>query len=155
MRSPRFAYYSLLPEKPEHTGQRIDVFVGFRLESSPDQWWLLAGGDTPAWSKYAAGIDPVAYLDNVLLTPSPWNALPIDSAPADASMDLNAAITNGSIYIGYGLRGAVNGSLSASFQEMLDNRRMGRIWFSVHDNAEVCLRYSKIRAKAAASAPSQ
>lgn len=97
-----------------------DVFVGFRLKSSPSVMWLESYTDS--WSLYDGNGEPVAYLPNSPLPPV--LQINIIGQPTD----LTAYSGDGEVLVGYGRRVGPDATMRDSFQDMVANQHYSVIW---------------------------
>ena len=112
----------------EHHFKEGLVFVGFRLNSRPDELWLFSREKN--WVKYPNDLidsSPEPFIPQVQTLPTgqlqPIMPTTISSAPIDTS----AYVGDGEIWVGYGLNPSTSGVVEI-FNEMIQNNRFKRIW---------------------------
>ena len=111
----------------EHHFKEVLVFVGFRLNSRPDELWLFSREKN--WVKYPNDLidsSPEPFIPQVQNLPTgqlqPIMPTTISMVPIDAS----AYVGDGEILVGYSLNLSTNSSVEI-FNEMIRNNRFERI----------------------------
>jgi hypothetical protein len=111
----------------EHHFKEGLVFVGFRLNSRPDELWLFSREKN--WVKYPNDLidsSPEPFIPQVQTLPTgqlqPIMPTTISMAPIDAS----AYVGDGEFWVGYGLNLSTNSNVEI-FNEMVRNNRFERI----------------------------
>ncbi|MGZ4970536.1 MAG: hypothetical protein ACXV8O_03860 [Methylobacter sp.] len=128
---------------PDDQLKNGDVFVGFRLKSSPETLWLFSGG---VWSKYDAETAPLAYYSGKLqavmrtsIIPQPMDLTVYGKLYEQDMQQSTLAVTNGvtpplpvltagELLVGYGLRNNAAATTKDSFQDMTNNQRHSVVW---------------------------
>ncbi len=139
--------YTLLPAEIAHLGKAVDVFLAYWDWNQPDRLWLLERGTPPTFVEYTPDSAPVAFFGDNPVTLDVRNVLTLIDAPESAPIDMKTPLWHGSLVLGYGLRNETNGSVAASFQEMLASKRFGIIMRLTTPMVQYCFDYSTIRVR--------
>lgn len=108
---------------PEDVFEPGDVYVGVRFKSRPGEIWLLS--KEHGWRKINSDAD----LASAQFAEYEQLQLVIPVSAFYEPTNISAAIGEGEIWVGYGLRGE-DGTPKDSFEEMVENRRYSLIWQS-------------------------
>ena len=105
---------------PDDHFKSADVFVGARFKSRPNELWLLSG---IRWRK----IESAADITNAEYRHFSELPLVVPISVFYEPMDVSAAIGDGEIWVGYGLRSATE-TTQKSFEDMKAHQRYSLLW---------------------------
>lgn len=134
-----FDYNFVTPEKD--LGKEGLIFMGFRLKSNPNSFYLLHGYGQKNWSLYEPGKLLPNGAGEIL---RPLAPLRVVSEPTN----LSAFIDDGEILVGYGLKVYEEDTQEDIFQEMLSYERYSvvrPIKPNMIDTRRICIDYTHIR----------
>jgi hypothetical protein len=106
---------------PENVLEPGNVFIGARFKSKPGELWLLS--EDKGWLKINSDAD----LENAQYAQFDQLQLVIPVSVFYDPTDISAAIGEGEIWAGYGLRGEA-GTSRESFKDMAESGRYSLVW---------------------------